>query len=252
MAALIVENAGKTFSQGKEKIIALQNVNLQIEEGEIFGLLGPNGAGKTTIISGICGLLELDEGKITVFGKDALHEKETVSKGLSLITGFAGLLQGLSVQDLLNYYSLLYTVPDRKTAIEKALEKTGLKEKRLQIAETLSSGYRQRFYIAKALLSDPNLILMDEPTVGLDVKSAMQIRNLIKELKQQGKTILLTTHYMYEAEQLCDHIALINEGRIVASGTLAELKQKTGNQNANLEQVFLALTSEPWEEEHDA
>ena len=251
MDALVVSNAVKEFGVGKNQVLALNNVSMAIGEGEIVGLLGPNGAGKTTLISAICGLLELDSGTITVFGKNALTQKESVSADINLITGFAGLLQGMSVEKLLTYYSLLYNVEGREKAIEKVISQTGLLEKRAQAAQTLSSGYKQRFYIAKALLSNPKLLLMDEPTVGLDVKSAIQIRSLVKQLKAQGKTILLTTHYMAEAEQLCDRIALINGGKIVAFGTLSQLKKQAGTPNASLEEVFLQLTKEEWVEEDE-
>src|SRR3989338_8002650 len=243
MDALTVTNAVKEFRDKSTRTLALDNVSLRIGQGEIVGLLGPNGAGKTTLIYAICGLVELDSGTVMVFGKDALKQKEIVSMDINLVTGFAGLLQGLSVEKLLTYYALLYNVKDREKAIDNVIAETGLQEKRKQVAQTLSSGYKQRFYIAKALLSNPKMLLMDEPTVGLDVKSAIQIRALVKKLKKDGKTILLTTHYMLEAEQLCDRIALINGGKIVALGTSKELKKIAGKPNASLEEVFLQLTN---------
>ena len=242
MEALVVTNAVKEFKDKNTRTLALDKVSLTIKQGEIVGLLGPNGAGKTTLISAICGLVELESGTITVFGKDSLKDKETVSADINLVTGFSGLLQGLSVEKLLKYYALLYNTKDKDKMIDKVLNETGLQEKRRQIAQTLSSGFKQRFYIAKALLSNPKMLLMDEPTVGLDVKSAMQIRALVKKLKKDGKTILLTTHYMLEAEELCDRIALINGGKIVALGTSKELKKIAGMPDATLEKVFLKLT----------
>src|SRR3989338_6357874 len=242
MEALVVTNAVKEFKDKNTRTLALDKVSLTIKQGEIVGLVGPNGAGKTTLISAICGLVELESGTITVFGKDSLKDKETVSADINLVTGFSGLLQGLSVEKLLKYYALLYNVKDMDKMIDKVLTQTGLQEKRKQVAQTLSSGYKQRFYIAKALLSNPKMLLMDEPTVGLDVKSAMQIRALVKKLKKDGKTILLTTHYMLEAEELCDRIALINGGKIVALGTSKELKKIAGMPDATLEKVFLKLT----------
>ncbi len=242
MPALLVQNAVKRFKQGPKTILALDDVSLEIKQGEIFGLLGPNGAGKTTLISAVCGLLTLDGGQITVFGKNALTQRNEIIKDLNLVTGFAGLLSGMSVEDLLQYYAYLYAIPDSKTAIEKAIQESGLEEKRKQLAYTLSSGYKQRFYIAKALLASPKLLLLDEPTVGLDVSMALKIRGLIKDLKKQGLTILLTTHYMLEAEQLCDRVALINEGKIVAQGTVNELRKIAGKKDASLEEVFLQLT----------
>ncbi|MBI4044106.1 MAG: ABC transporter ATP-binding protein [Candidatus Diapherotrites archaeon] len=251
MSAVTVENASKFFFQGKKKITALNGVSLEIKGGEIFGLLGPNGAGKTTLISSICGLLELDDGSIRVFGKNVSTQRKEVIREMNLVTGFAGLLYGMSVEDLLRYYAYLYTIPGKEKAISDALRLSGMEEKRKQQAFTLSSGYKQRFYIAKALLSSPRLLLMDEPTVGLDVEMAIKIRKLVKNLKKQGITILLTTHYMLEAEKLCDRIALINDGKIVATGTVDELKRLAGKPGASLEDTFLKLTRKPLEDEDD-
>lgn len=247
MLALQVLNARKTFRSNGEFIRALDSVSLQIQKGEIFGLLGPNGAGKTTLISAVCGLIELDEGQITVFGHDVLHARDSAISDINLVTGFAGLFNGLSVEDLLYYYALLYGVSKKREQIDWVLQKTGLNEKRKQIATTLSSGFRQRFYIAKALLSKPKLLLMDEPTVGLDVESARQVRLLITELKKEGIAVLLTTHYMQEAQSLCDRLAIITNGKIVASGTISELKKTARLPKADLEDVFVALTHQKWE-----
>ncbi|MBS3061648.1 MAG: ABC transporter ATP-binding protein [Candidatus Diapherotrites archaeon] len=251
MNAVLVSNANKSFSDHGRVIRALENVSLDIRSGEIFGLLGPNGAGKTTLISALCGLLELDSGSVEVFGKNVQTQRSEVIPQMNLVTGFAGLLHGLTVEDLLRYYSFLYPIKDREKAIEEALLVTNLVEKRKQMAYTLSSGYRQRFYIAKALLSKPKLLLMDEPTVGLDVETAIRIRELVSSLKSQGITVLLTTHYMAEAEQLCDRIALISDGKIVALGSVSELKKMAGKPHASLEDTFLKLTKKNLEEEED-
>jgi ABC-2 type transport system ATP-binding protein len=247
MLALTVSHAGKTFQSKGKTITALNNASFDIKTGEIFGLLGPNGAGKTTIISAVCGLLELDQGTITVFNSNVATDRSRVIKRINLVTGFAGLLYGLSVEDLLHYYAMLYSIPNKREKIASVLKQTGLEDKRKQTATTLSSGFRQRFYIAKALLSDPDLLLMDEPTVGLDVETAQSIRELIKRLQKEGKTILLTTHYMGEAESLCDRIAIIYEGRIVAAGTVSELRKKAGLKKGSLEDIYLAITKKQWE-----
>ncbi|MDO8625629.1 MAG: ABC transporter ATP-binding protein [Candidatus Diapherotrites archaeon] len=251
MPAVLVENAVKEFASQGTRIKALDHVSLEIKRGEIFGLLGPNGAGKTTLISVMCGLLELDTGSVQVFGHDTKTERDRIISDVNLVTGFAGLLRGLTVEDLLEYYALLYGVSDSKSAIARVLDQTGLVEKRRQMAYTLSSGFRQRFYIAKALLSSPKLLLMDEPTVGLDVEMARKIRTLVLDLKAQGLTVLLTTHYMAEAEELCDRVALISKGSIVAIGTVDELRTRAGQKNASLEDVFLKLTSEHLEADDD-
>lgn len=251
MNAVTVQNAHKEFKQKDKKILALSNVSLEIRQGEIFGLLGPNGAGKTTLISAICGLLELDSGEIFVFGKNAKTQRKEVIREINLVTGFAGLLYGLSVEDLLKYYAYLNGVKDKEKEISRVLELTELSEKRKQPAHTLSSGFKQRFYIAKALLTSPKLLLLDEPTVGLDVGMAKKIRQLVSNLKKQGMTILLTTHYMLEAEELCDRIALINDGKIIEQGTVAELKKIAGQKDASLEDTFLKLTQKQLAGEED-
>ncbi len=251
MVAVSVQSASKSFYHEKRLIHALDKVSFDIKKGEIFGLLGPNGAGKTTLISAMCGLLELDAGQVIVFGHDVQKNRDSVISSMNLVTGFAGLLHGLTVEELLYYYSYLYAVKDKSSAINRVLNQTGLAEKRHQVAFTLSSGYRQRFYIAKALLSNPKLLLMDEPTVGLDIDTSIKIRSLIMELKKSGITVLLTTHYMAEAEQLCDRIGLISDGTIVGLGTVPELKKLSGKKNATLEDTFLVLTKKRLEEENE-
>ena len=227
------------------------NVSMEIDSHQIVGLLGPNGAGKTTLISAVCGLLELDAGEINVLGHNALTEREKVIPHVNLVTGFAGLLNDLSVEDLMQYYAMLFNVPDKAHAIAHALHATGLDEKKSQIANTLSSGYRQRFYIAKALLSKPSLLLLDEPTVGLDVFSARNVRALISRLRDEGMAILLTTHYMAEAEELCDRIYLINKGTILAEGTAIELKKRARLETGSLEDAFVELAHEDWMDNDD-
>ncbi len=249
MPVLVVETAVKRFANKKQTIVALDRVSLSIESGQIVGLLGPNGAGKTTLISAICGLLELDEGRIRVLEKDVVSERDQALKNLNLVTGFAGLLNELSVSDLMRYYAMLYGVPNAKKEIETALTQAGLLEKAEQTASTFSFGYRQCFYIAKALLSKPKLLFLDEPTVGLDVIAARSIRALIKDLRAKGLGILLTTHYMAEAEELCDDIHLIHKGKILAHGTANELKQKA--KAPTLEDAFVALSNETWSETDD-
>ncbi len=224
--AIIVENVSKTYKSAGEVVRALDNVSINVKEGEIFGLLGPNGAGKTSLISILCGILSPEEGKLQILGLDCVKETKKVQKIINVVSGFTGTLFALSAEEALQYYCYLYNVQNAKEKIGWALKLTNLQDARKIEAEDLSAGLRQRFLIAKALLNDPKVLILDEPTVGLDVESAINIRNIIKNLRKDGRTILLTTHNMFEADELCDRIAFINKGKIVMVGTSAQLKEK--------------------------
>ncbi len=222
--AISIQGVSKAYKSGKEFIQALDNVTLSVREGEIFGLLGPNGAGKTTLISILAGILSPDSGTARIFNRDVAKETRAVQATINVVSGFSGVIYSLSVEEALMYYCLLYGVknPNEKIAsVIRSLELTGSEKTE---ADDLSSGMKQRYLIAKGLLNDPPLLIMDEPTVGLDLESAINVRNIIKGLKKEGRTILLTTHNMFDAEELCDRIAFINHGRIITVGTAVELK----------------------------
>jgi ABC-2 type transport system ATP-binding protein len=167
-----------------------------------------------------------DSGKVKVFGKDALKQRHDVQQVINVVSGFSGVLKGLTVEDTLHYYALAYSVPNPREKVDEVMELVELTGKRRHEACELSSGLRQRLFLAKALLNNPRMVFLDEPTVGLDVGMALRLRALINELKKKGLTVVLTTHYMKEAEELCDRIALINEGKIVALGSARELKNR--------------------------
>ncbi len=225
MEVVNIKNVSKTFRKGKNQVKALDDINFNINKGEIFGLLGPNGAGKTTLISILTSLLEKDSGKVEILGMDMDKELHEIKKKINLMLGFTGIGMSLSVQEFLKYYCLLYELSNADEKIKNALEAVDMLDRKDQITLELSSGYKQRLMLAKALLNEPQVLLLDEPTVGLDVDIAIKIRALIKELKRKGTTILLTTHNMYEVEELCDRIALISHGKIIALGTVEEIKQ---------------------------
>ena len=229
MNALHLENVSKTFPRVKKQ--TLNNISLSIREGEIYGLLGPNGAGKTTLISIIAGLLAKDTGVITVFDYNIDKEPQKIKQILNVVPGFSHVNSSLSVDEFLKVYAHLYNVKDWQKERESVLKRVELKDKRSTQLNELSSGYKQRALLAKALLSKPKLLLMDEPTVGLDIEIAIKIRALIKELRAQGYTILLTTHNMMEVEELCDRIGLINNGKLVAEGTIKEIKKLVVERN---------------------
>jgi ABC-2 type transport system ATP-binding protein len=250
MHAVHIQGLEKAFKTRSGMIHALNDINLEIRKGEIFGLLGPNGAGKTTLISILCGATTADKGRATIFEKDITKDIRKIQQEINIVRGFSGVLQNCTVVELLRYYALLYGVSWSR--VDEVIDLVGLQGRKEEFVSNFSSGWRQRFFIAKALLNKPRLLLLDEPTVGLDVDVAMQMRKLILDLKREGYTIILTTHYMKEAEELCDRIALISQGRIVAQGTVKELKALAKSKDATLEDVFLKLTKHSLDqEEHD-
>ncbi|MFN7990560.1 MAG: ABC transporter ATP-binding protein [Candidatus Micrarchaeia archaeon] len=224
--AIVVSGVSKTYHSGAETVHALDNVSLSVREGEIFGLLGPNGAGKTTLISIIAGILTQDSGEATVLGLDTVRQTKKVHDAINVVSGFTGVLFSLSCEEALMYYSLIYNVHEPRKKIDAVIKATNIEDARKLEVEDFSSGMKQRYLIAKALLSDPKVIILDEPTVGLDVESAITVRDMIRKLRKEGRTILLTTHNMFEAEELCDRIAFINHGKIVDIGTVQQLKEK--------------------------
>ena len=229
MNGLQIRNVSKSFPGVKKPIV--DNISFEIKEGEIYGLLGPNGAGKTTLISIIAGLLAKDTGAISVFEYDIDKEPQKIKQILNVVPGFSHINSSLSVDEFLAVYAHLYNVKEWQKERESVLRRVELKEKRSSQLNELSSGYKQRALLAKALLTKPKLLLMDEPTVGLDIEIAIKIRGLIKELQTQGYTILLTTHNMLEVEELCDRIGLINNGKLIAEGTIKEIKKLVVERN---------------------
>jgi ABC-2 type transport system ATP-binding protein len=224
MQAVSVKGLNKTFGSGKNEVKALKDVSLDIAEGEIIGLLGPNGAGKTTFISILTGLLEKDNGSVNVLGLDLDKDLEKIKGGIGVVSGFSMVSIDLTVTEFLRFFGMLYGVKNLEKRIVEVMKLVGIFERKDEISKDLSSGFKQRLVIAKSLLNSPKVLFLDEPTVGLDVEIAVKVRELILELKKQGTTILLTSHNLYEVEQLCDRIALINEGKIIALGTIKDIK----------------------------
>jgi ABC-2 type transport system ATP-binding protein len=210
-----------------ERIVAVNAINFAVEQGQIFGLLGPNGAGKTTTIRMLATLLLPSEGQAWVLGKDVVRETQAVRQAVGYVFGGPrGLYLRLSAEDNLKFFAELYGIdPDvQKRCIPQLLELVNLGEWAKHRVEVYSRGMKQRLHIARGLLHAPPILLMDEPTIGLDPVGARELRQLIKLLASEGKTILLTTHYMFEADALCDQIAVIKRGEIIAEGSPAHLK----------------------------
>lgn len=225
----------KTFSarvgfwSGRKKITtAVEDISFQVHKGELFGLLGPNGAGKTTTVKMLSTLLLPTSGSISILGLDAIRQTQQVRQRIGFTFGGArGLYGRLSAEDNLKYFAELYGLEPEVTRrrIPELLELVGLGGRGEDRVETFSSGMQQRLHLARALLHDPELIFLDEPTVGIDPVGARELRSTVKELVARGKTILLTTHYMAEAEELCDRIAIVNQGEIMVQNTPYHLKK---------------------------
>jgi ABC-2 type transport system ATP-binding protein len=216
-----------TFRRRGLEVEAVRGVSFAIEEGELFGLLGPNGAGKTTTIKMLITLLIPTSGSARVLGRDVVTEARWVRERIGYVFGGdRGLYERLSALDNLRYFAELYGVEPRrqKARIGELLELVGLAGRERERVEGYSRGMRQRLHIARGLLHDPPVVFLDEPTIGVDPVGARELRATIASLTASGKTVLLTTHYMFEADALCDRIAVIAKGRIVAEGTPRELK----------------------------
>ena len=212
----------------RDRFRAVDGIDLVVEPGEIFGLLGPNGAGKTTTMKMLATLLIPTSGTIRVLGIDPLARPREVRARLgAMLSGERSLYWKLTGRENLEYFAALYHVPpaESKARIANVLAAVKLTDRADDYVERYSTGMRQRLALARALLPDPPLVVLDEPTVGLDPQASRDLRDRVRELKAQGRTVLLTTHYMEEADQLCDRVAIIDHGRIVALDTPAALKR---------------------------
>ena len=217
-----------TLRRKPKDIEAVRGVSFEIEPGELFGLLGPNGAGKTTTIKMLITLLLPTAGTARVLGYDVVEHPYEVRKRIGYVFGGErGVYERLSGYDNLRYFAELYGVPPReqKRRIGELLELVGLSGREHERAEGYSRGMKQRLHVARGLLHDPEVLFLDEPTIGLDPVGAREVRATIASLTEAGKTVLLTTHYMFEADALCGRIAVISQGSIVAEGTPEELKR---------------------------
>src|SRR5437016_2299903 len=217
-----------TIRRRVKEIEAVKGVTFEIEPGELFGLLGPNGAGKTTTIKMLITLLIPTAGTARVLGLDVVKDAREVRKRIGYVFGGdRGVYERLSGYDNLRYFAELYGVPPKlqKRRIEELLDLVGLKGREHERAEGYSRGMKQRLHVARGLLHDPEVLFLDEPTIGLDPVGARDVRSTIASLTAAGKTVLLTTHYMFEADALCDRIAVITKGSIVAEGTPLDLKR---------------------------
>jgi len=222
--ALDIKKLEKTYGSGTR---ALKGVNLKIPEGSFYGLLGPNGAGKSTLIHCVTGLAVPTGGNALVFGKDAVSEYRESRKFVGFSPQEINLDWFLTVEGTLEYHGRYFGMErnDRRAQAEKLMEVFSLTEKRKDLTRFLSGGMKRRVVIARALMHRPKLLILDEPTAGVDVELRHELWEYMTRLNDEGTTILLTTHYIEEAEKLCDTISLINHGNILKTGTVNELKK---------------------------
>ena len=236
--ALDIEGLVKTYPTGVE---ALRCVDLEIEDGEFFGLLGPNGAGKSTLIHCTTGLAQPTGGEILVFGHDAVTDYGPARQAVGLAPQELNLDWFLTLEETLDYHGGYFGMPkkERRERAAELLETFSLYGKRKDRTRWLSGGMKRRLILARALMHRPRLLILDEPTAGVDIELRLELWHYVQRINEEGTTILLTTHYLEEAEQLCDRIAFINEGNIVASGSSAELSARYGVET--LEDAYLEL-----------
>jgi ABC-2 type transport system ATP-binding protein len=236
--ALRIRDLVKRYPTGTE---ALRGVSLDVATGELFGLLGPNGAGKSTLIHCTTGLAVATSGSIRVFGHDAISHAGPAREAVGLAPQDLNLDWFLTVEESLDYHGGYFGMSrrDRRERVTELLETFSLTEKRNERTRTLSGGMKRRLVLARALMHRPRLLILDEPTAGVDVELRLELWHYVQRVRDEGTTILLTTHYLEEAEQLCDRIAFIADGQIVAEGTTASLSAQFGV--SSLEDAYLEL-----------
>jgi ABC-2 type transport system ATP-binding protein len=244
-SAIKISNLTKKF----EDKLALDDLTLEIQKGELFGLLGPNGAGKTTAINILCGLIKATSGTAQINGYDVQKDAQKVKEQIGVCIQETAIYPYLNGKENLELFGKLYgmnkkAIKERSTML---LTKTGLTEDAKRLTAKYSGGMKRRLSLALALIHDPQVAFLDEPTVAMDPQSRHAVWDLIKEQKTHGKTIILTTHHMEEAEELCDRVGIIDHGKLIALGTPKELIAK--NHVKNLEEVFIQLTGRNMREE---
>jgi ABC-2 type transport system ATP-binding protein len=235
--AIKVENLTRDYNS----LRALDGISFCVEQGDVFGFLGPNGAGKTTTIRILTGQLRPTSGQAWVLGCDVVEDRQALKPQIGVVFEYQNLYERLSARDNLNFAADLYGVP--RSRVDQVLEQVGLKERGRDKVNKYSNGMKQRLLVARALLHQPKVLFLDEPTRGLDPHLAREIRAFVTTLAHQGVTVFLTTHYMEEADQLCDRVAILEQGRIVALDTPTRLKDTFGSSTGTtLEDVFVSLT----------
>lgn len=240
MAPIIsIKNLSKSYGTQK----AVDGLSLIIEKGEFYGFLGPNGAGKTTTIRMITGILEPDEGEILVNGY-SVHEKEHVAKIIGVVPEGRGFYEWMTAEEYLYFFADIYSVPKKNQAslIDSLLKEVELSKRKHSKIGTYSRGMRQRLGLARALINSPQLLILDEPTLGLDPQGQESVQKLLRKLNAEGVTIFLSSHLLDEVSRLCSRIGILANGRLLVEGTENEIREKTNLKDKNLTEIFLHLT----------
>ncbi|MHA1770651.1 MAG: ABC transporter ATP-binding protein [Candidatus Thorarchaeota archaeon] len=242
MPVVEVQNYTKSFGS----TVAVNNVSFEVREGEVYGILGPNGAGKTTTLKLLMGLLEPDSGTGKIFDMDCIENPIEVKKLVGYVPEEHMLYDSLTPRELFEFIASIRNLPDIKTnnKIRKMVKALSLDKYFDQMILTLSQGNQQKVLLISALLHSPKLLILDEPFSGLDVKSVRIMKDIIAIHKENGGAVLLSTHIMEVAQGLCDRIGILNNGRLIAEGTLEQLRSQAEQEGATLEQLFLRLTNQ--------
>jgi ABC-2 type transport system ATP-binding protein len=219
-SGLVIDVHGVTKKFGEHTVV--NDIAMQVRHGEIYGFLGPNGSGKTTFLRMLCGLLKPDAGDGQCLGFDFRAQSSEIKKQVGYMTQRFSFYEDLTIEENLDFIARIYGVPERKAAVEKSLERLGMVERRKQLAGELSGGWKQRLALSACLIHEPQLLLLDEPTAGVDPKARRDFWDEIQQLAGAGLTVLITTHYMDEAER-CNRVAYISYGNLLASGTVDEV-----------------------------
>jgi ABC-2 type transport system ATP-binding protein len=221
---IAVRGLEKSYGSGGERVNAVRGLDFSVEAGQVLGLLGPNGAGKTTTVEILEGLRTRSAGEVRVLGFDPEKNTEELKEQIGICLQSTNLPEKMRVHEALELFAAFY---QKNADLDKLLDRLQLREKRNAFFSTLSGGQKQRVAIALALVNDPKIVFFDEPTTGLDPQVRLEIHKLIEELRNDRRTIILTTHYIEEAERLCDRVAIIDEGKIIAEGSPAEIQART-------------------------
>ncbi|MEW6357030.1 MAG: ABC transporter ATP-binding protein [Planctomycetota bacterium] len=214
-------------------VVALDNLNMKIEKGQVYGFIGPNGAGKTTTIKVLSTLLKPTAGTASVCGYDVVRQGKLIRRHIGYMPDFFGVYEDMKVTEYLSFFAAAYRItgPERDARVRDILELTDLGDKRDAFVESLSRGMQQRLGVARVLLHDPEVLLLDEPASGLDPRARIEIRALLKELGKMGKTILISSHILTELAEMCSHVGIIEKGRLIAQGPIKEIMRQATRHN---------------------
>jgi len=234
--------SAKNLVKSYDSSLAVDHVSFDVPEGEFFGFLGPNGAGKTTTIRMLTGIIEPDSGEIIIDGRPH-KDKQKISEIMGVMPESRGFYNWMTGEEYLLFFSSLYQIPDRKKRVEELLVQVGLTERKNSKIATYSRGMKQRLGLARAMINNPKILFLDEPTLGLDPQGQEDIQSLLKKLNASGVTVFFSSHLLNEVSNLCSRIAIIHHGKLIAQGTITELQTQAHLPQSSLKDVFLSLTS---------